>query len=304
MGATLAKEQTQRGEAKAAATRLTLSVVVPAFNEEGAVRAGVEHVLKVLADNNISGEVVVVNDGSTDNTLAEARASGARVIHYPDNVGYGYALKTGIASSDSEYVAIIDADGTYPAEALPRMLELATASDMVVGNRGSAMMNVPFVRRPAKWMLNSLANFLAGRKIDDLNSGLRVFKRPSLERFVPLLPDGFSFTTTITLCMLAAQMKVLYVPITYGARVGHSKIRAKHFFNFVLLVVRITVFFQPLRVFLPLGAVFFGLGVMKAVYDLFQLNLSQSAMFAMLTAIMLWSLGLLADMISRLPLRR
>jgi len=184
------------------------------------------------------------------------------------------------------------------------MLELAQASDMVVGNRGSAMMNVPFVRRPAKWMLNSLANFLAGRKIDDLNSGLRVFKRPSLERFVPLLPDGFSFTTTITLCMLAAQMKVLYVPITYGARVGHSKIRAKHFFNFVLLVVRITVFFQPLRVFLPLGAVFFALGALKAVYDMFQLNLSQSAMFAMLTAIMLWSLGLLADMISRLPLRR
>ncbi len=304
MGAALAKEKSKSGVAKVAGARLKLSVVVPAYNEEGAVRSGVEHVLKVLAENNIDGEVVVVDDGSTDNTLAEAQASGARVIHYPDNVGYGHALKTGIASSDSEYVAIIDADGTYPAEALPRMLELAAGSDMVVGNRGSAMMNVPFVRRPAKWMLNSLANFLAGRKIDDLNSGLRVFKRPSLERFVPLLPDGFSFTTTITLCMLAAQMKVLYEPIVYGTRVGHSKIRAKHFFNFVLLVVRITVFFQPLRVFLPLGAILFGLGVMKAIYDLFLLNLSQSAMFAMLAAIMIWSLGLLADMISRLPLRR
>jgi glycosyltransferase involved in cell wall biosynthesis len=286
------------------AARPTLSVVIPAFNEEGAVRSGVEHVLKVLKDNHISGEVVVVNDGSTDNTLAEAQASGARVIHYPDNVGYGYALKTGIAGTDSDYVAILDADGTYPAETLPKMLEMALGADMVVGDRGAAMMNVPFVRRPAKWLLNSLANFLAGRKIADLNSGLRVFKRTSLERFVPLLPDGFSFTTTITLCMLAAQMKVLYTPITYGARVGHSKIRAKHFFSFILLVVRITVFFQPLRVFLPLGAVLFALGFAKAVYDIFLLNLSQSAMFAMLAAIMIWSLGLLADMISRLPLRR
>ena len=300
MGATLTKQSA----VNMTAARHTLSVVIPAFNEEGAVRSGVEHVLKVLKDNNISGEVVVVNDGSTDNTLAEAQASGARIITYPDNVGYGFALKTGIAGTDSDYVAILDADGTYPAEKLPEMLQMAVAADMVVGNRGAAMMNVPFVRRPAKWMLNSLANFLAGRKIDDLNSGLRVFKRASLERFVPLLPDGFSFTTTITLCMLAAQMKVVYTPITYGARVGHSKIRAKHFFNFILLVVRITVFFQPLRVFLPLGAVFFALGALKALYDIFQLNLSQSAMFAMLTAIMLWSLGLLADMISRLPLRR
>ena len=300
MGATLTKQSA----VEMVAARTTLAVVIPAFNEEGAVRSGVEHVLKVLRDNNISGEVVVVNDGSTDNTLAEAQASGARIITYPDNVGYGYALKTGIAGTDSDYVAILDADGTYPAEKLPEMLQMAAAADMVVGNRGAAMMNVPFVRRPAKWILNSLANFLAGRKIDDLNSGLRVFKRPSLERFVPLLPDGFSFTTTITLCMLAAQMKVVYTPITYGARVGHSKIRAKHFFNFILLVVRITVFFQPLRVFLPLGAVFFALGALKALYDVFQLNLSQSAMFAMLAAIMMWSLGLLADMISRLPLRR
>ena len=304
MGAELTIQATGREETRLEKARPTLSVVIPAFNEEGAVREGIEKVLKVLKDNNIAGEVVIVDDGSTDNTLAEARATGARIIHYPDNVGYGYALKTGIAASTSDFVAIIDADGTYPAECLPEMLELCATSDMVVGNRGAAMMNVPFVRRPAKFMLNSLANFLAGRKIDDLNSGLRVFKRPSLERFVPLLPDGFSFTTTITLCMLAAQMRVLYVPITYGTRVGHSKIRAKHFFNFILLVVRITVFFQPLRVFLPLGAVLFALGFAKAIYDLFLLNLSQSAMFAMLAAIMIWSLGLLADMIARMPLRR
>lgn len=286
------------------ASRPTLSVVIPAFNEEGAVRAGVEHVISVLADAKIHGEVVVIDDGSTDNTRREAEASGARVIKYDENVGYGFALKTGIANSDSDYVAILDADGTYPAEALPKMLEMCRAADMIVGDRGAAMSNVPLLRRPAKWMLNSLANYLARRKINDLNSGLRVFKRSSLEQFTYLLPDGFSFTTTITLCMLSANMRVVYEPITYGKRVGHSKIRPAHFFNFILLVVRITAFFNPLRIFLPLGAILFIMGVGKGIWDIYLDNLSETAVFGLLGAIMVWSLGLLADMIARLAHKR
>ena len=280
-----------------------LAVVIPAFNEEGAVRATVEDVRAVLDATDISYEIVVVDDGSKDNTRGEAEAIGVRVIHFSENVGYGHALKAGIAATRSELVAILDADGTYPAEVLPEMVQYAGYSDMVVGDRGAQMSNVPLVRRPAKWMLNGLAGLLAQRKINDLNSGLRVFRRASLERFVSLLPDGFSFTTTITLCMLASNLKVAYLPITYGKRVGHSKIRAKHFFNFILLVVRMTVYFQPLRVFLPVGAALFVLGVLKGIYDIFLMNLSETAVFGVLGAIMIWSLGLLADMISRLHLQ-
>jgi glycosyltransferase involved in cell wall biosynthesis len=305
MATTTKRKPATRATATAAVTPRgpSLAVIIPCFNEEGAVRATVQQVRQVLEAAGVRHEIVVVNDGSKDGTLAEAQASGARVIHFENNIGYGHALKAGIAATRSDLVAILDADGTYPADQLPTMIQMAAVNDMVVGDRGAAMSNVPFIRRPAKWMLNGLASTLAQRKINDLNSGLRVFKRPQLEQFISLLPDGFSFTTTITLCMLASNYRVAYHPIVYGQRVGHSKIRASHFLKFLLLVVRLTVYFQPLRVFLPIGAVLFALGIAKAIYDVFLFNLSESAIFGILGGIIIWSLGLLADMIARLHLR-
>jgi glycosyltransferase involved in cell wall biosynthesis len=283
-----------------ASRRPTVAVIVPAYNEQDAVRGTVDAVRRALAAANLAHHIVVVNDGSRDETLAQARSSGAQVIDFPDNIGYGHALKAGIAASDSDLVAILDADGTYPPDALPAMIAMAEHADMVVGDRGAAMNNVPWVRRPAKWVLKVLASIVAQRRINDVNSGLRVFRRSSLEQFVPLLPDGYSFTTTITLCMLATNQTVVYQPIHYGRRIGRSKIRARHFFKFIFLVVRLTVFFQPLRIFLPLGAILMIAGAAKAFYDG---SVSASAVFAMLAAIIVWSIGLLADMITRLHLR-
>ncbi len=280
-----------------------LSVVIPAYNEEGAIIDTIAQVQSVLTKAGISHDVIVVNDGSSDNTLARAKETTARIVDLPENAGYGAALKRGIAAGNSEYVAILDADGTYPAERLPDMLGLAGDADMVVGNRGTAMKNVPMVRRPAKFILNGLANYLSQREIPDLNSGLRVFKRDSLKSFIPLLPSGFSFTTTITLCMLCSDLRVVYTPIEYGQRVGVSKIKPTDFFSFILLVLRVIALFNPLRIFLPLGAILFALGTLKLIYDLVLWNLSESAIFAFLAAIMVWSLGLIADMISRLNLR-
>lgn len=283
--------------------RFDVCVVIPAYNEEGAVAGTVDRIRATLARLPLRFEIVVVDDGSKDSTRREANRAGARVLASSDNGGYGWALKRGIAGSDSEYIAIIDADGTYPAETLIPMLEMAKTADMVVGDRSGAMKNVPLMRRPAKWMLNKLANFLADRKIPDLNSGLRVFKRDSLKRFIPLLPDAFSFTTTITLCMLCSKMQVEYIPVDYAKRIGQSKIRPRDFFSFILLVLRIVMLFQPLRIFLPLGTVLFLLGAAKTVYDITLMNLSESAIFALLAALIIWSLGLIADMISRLHLR-
>lgn len=280
-----------------------LAIVVPAYNEAGAIRQTIEALRTAVGGAGIDAEIVVVDDGSTDGTGEAAEAFGVRVIRLPENVGYGHALKTGIAETRSKFVAIIDADGTYPAAKIPEMLKIAETADMVVGDRGAAMRNVPLIRRPAKWVLNKLANILAQRKIPDLNSGLRVFKRAALERFVPLLPDGFSFTTTITLSMMSSNLRVVYTPIAYAKRIGQSSIRPTEFFNFLLLVVRIIVFFHPLRVFLPLGAVLFVLGAAKFAYDITKMDLSESAIFALLAALVIWSLGLIADMISRLHLR-
>lgn len=281
----------------------TLTVVVPAFNEAKAVAGSIGALRSMIDRAKIDAEVVVVDDGSSDGTGDAAAAAGARVIRLEENSGYGYALKTGIAATESRFVAIIDADGTYPADKIPEMLKLCENADMVVGDRGAGMKNVPLIRRPPKWILNTLANLLARRKISDLNSGLRVFKRSSLERFVQLLPDGFSFTTTITLSMMCSNLRVVYTPINYSKRVGQSSMRPTAFFTFILLVLRIIVFFQPLRIFMPLGGVLFVLGLSKTVYDFTKMNLSESAIFALLAALVVWSLGLIADMISRLHLR-
>lgn len=280
-----------------------VSVVIPAYNEHAAIADTVRDVRTVLGAAGISCEIIVVNDGSSDDTLAAARATGAIVVNFPHNGGYGRALKAGIAVSTAPLVAILDADGTYPASYLPEMIGMAAYNDMVVGDRGAAMKGVPLVRRPAKWLLNKLASVLAGHQITDLNSGLRVFRRGLLEQFLPLLPDAFSFTTTVTLCMLASGSRVSYLPIEYRKRVGQSKIRASDFFRFVFLVFRLTVYFQPLRVFLPAGMFLFVIGFLKSLYDVYIDNLSETAVLGLLGAVLLWALGLLADMIARLHLR-
>jgi glycosyltransferase involved in cell wall biosynthesis len=305
MGNTKNTSLTEETPAVAVGTATDLSIVMPAFNEENGIGKTLAEINQTLSGMPIDYEIIVIDDGSSDGTRAAAEKSGAKVISNEENRGYGFSLKRGITAGTSAYVAIIDADGTYPASAIPKMLEIARTADMVVAARGSSMTNVPLIRRPAKFILNHFANFLAQRKIPDLNSGLRVIKRTSLTRFLFLLPNGFSFTTTITLCMICSDLSVKYIPIDYRRRIGKSSMKATDFFNFLLLVLRAIVLFNPLRVFLPVGAVLFVLGAAKLTYDIvFVRNLSEGAVMGILGAIMIWTFGLLADMISRLNLRR
>jgi glycosyltransferase involved in cell wall biosynthesis len=282
---------------------LSLSIVIPAYNEEGAVRQIIEDVRREMDPTGVPYEVIVIDDGSSDRTLEIARETGAIVDNNQVNTGYGASLKRGIRHAQYEYVAIIDADGTYPARYFPDMLLMCRHQDMVVGDRGAAMKNVPWIRKPAKWVLNTFASFLAERRLNDLNSGLRVFRKSELVPFIPLLPQKFSFTTTITLCMSCNGKRMIYTPIEYGKRVGKSKIRPVDFLNFIILVLRMTVLFNPLRVFIPLGLALMAVGVIKFVYDIYMDNLSETTIFAFLSALIIWSLGLIADMISRLHLR-
>ena len=170
---------------------MSLSVVIPAYNEENAVRHTVEDVRTHLEPLGIPYEIIVVDDASQDNTRAEAEASGATVTFNDVNSGYGASLKRGVRMAQHEYVAILDADSTYPARYLPGMLAMCRDQDMVVGDRGAAMKNVPLLRRPAKKFLFAFASFLAERKINDLNSGLRVFRKSELIPFLPLLAAEF-----------------------------------------------------------------------------------------------------------------
>jgi hypothetical protein len=160
------------------------------------------------------------------------------------------------------------------------------------------------MRRPAKWFLRKLASYLAGRSLPDLNSGLRLIRRDLVRRYEHLLPQGFSFTTTITLAAACNGHPVQYVPIDYRARLGQSKIRAWHAYDFTLLILRTIVFFNPLKVFIPLGTVLALGGLAKFVYDLTRNNLSESAVLAFLGALIIWTVGLLADQNARIATHR
>ncbi len=281
-----------------------LAVIIPAYNEEAGIGQTVNELRAAMAGIPWRAELVVVDDGSSDGTAAVAEGLGVRVIRLPDNEGYGAAIKAGIRAVPAELFAIIDADGTYPPTALAKLLHAMSDADMVVGARDIHSRNISFFRRPAKWFLNWLAGYLAGRRIPDVNSGLRVMRGSAVRQFLPLLPSGFSFTTTITLSMLCTGHRVHYLPIEYRARIGHSKIRPTHFTAFLILVLRTVMLFNPLKVFLPLGGLVFLIGLGKLVQDLVLKNLSETAVMAFLSALVIWSLGLLADMVSRTQLLR
>ncbi len=281
-----------------------VSVVIPAYNEADHIAAGVEQLRAMLSHTDWEFEIIVVDDGSGDGTAAAAASAGVRVVQHRRNRGYGAALKTGIAAASHGWILITDADGTYPVESIPSLLERAEHNDMVVGARTGKSVAIPLVRRPAKWFLRALAGYLAGQRLPDLNSGLRLMRKDLVERYEHLLPSGFSFTTTITLAAACNEHDVEYVSIDYHARLGESKIRAWHAYEFTLLILRTIVFFNPLKVFIPLGTVLMAAGLAKFGYDVTRNNLSESAIFAMLTALLFWAVGLLADQNSRIAMSR
>jgi len=281
-----------------------VSVVIPAYNEGEHVAGQVNAVREVLARSGWPFEIIVVDDGSTDRTAIEADSTGARVLHRPVNRGYGAALKLGIRYAKYDWILITDADGTYPVEAIPALLAAAERNEMVVGARVGKSVSIPLARRPAKWFLTRLSSYLAGRKLPDINSGLRLIRKSLVERYEALLPDGFSFTTTITLSAACNGHPVEYVSIDYHARLGESKIRARHAYDFMLLILRTIVFFNPLKVFIPLGVLVALAGLAKFAYDVTRDNLSESAVLALLAALIIWAVGLLADQNSRIMSRR
>lgn len=291
-----------------------ISVVIPAYNEELGVRAQVESIERVLTSRAIPHEVIVVDDGSEDRTAEEALKAGARVLQHASNRGYGASLKTGIVAARYDTIVISDADGTYPAEEIPELVAELDGADMAVGARVGNEVHIALSRRPAKWILGRLSEHIAGQPIPDLNSGLRAFRREVVKQYFPILSNRFSFTTTVTLALLADDYRVVYHPINYYKRVGKSKITPRHFMDFAILVVRMAMLFQPLKVFVPLAFACGLLGMLKVIYDiasfslrtgtldwslLYQPVLSTSAILLLLVGLQLLLIGMLADGIVR-----
>ncbi|MCX5752597.1 MAG: glycosyltransferase family 2 protein [Candidatus Krumholzibacteria bacterium] len=277
-----------------------ISIIIPAYNEKGSISGTIEEIDRVMKSHDYTYEVIVVDDGSTDGTAEMAKKQpSVRVIQHPYNRGYGASLKTGIKNARGEIILIIDADSTYPVDKIPLLLSQMNEYDMVVGARTSKDVKIQLSRKPAKWVLSKLANYLSGTRIPDLNSGLRAFKKEIALKFFNILPDQFSFTTTITLGMICSGYTIKYEPISYYRRVGKSKISPiRDTSNFILLIVRTVMYFNPLKIFLPISLFLFVLGIAMLCYDVFVIrNIGDKTVLLFSMALLIGAIGMLADLI-------
>lgn len=284
-----------------------LSIVIPAYNEEGGIAPVLEELRDLLAelDLDLPVEVIIVNDGSkdaTDKAIEPFVGELFRLLNHRENRGYGAALKTGIRHAKHPWILITDADGTYPNAFLPDLLTHRDTHEMVVGARTGEKTHIPLLRRPPKWVLRTLASRLSGQRIPDLNSGFRLMRKEVVERYFHILPDGFSFTTTITLAMFSDGYQVRYVPIDYHRRAGKSKIRPiADTIGFLKLIFRTMIYFDPLRVFIPVAFAFFVSSAAVGFGSWYWLGnlMDVTTVLLFVTGVQVLTLAMVADMINR-----
>jgi glycosyltransferase involved in cell wall biosynthesis len=276
-----------------------VTVVIPAFNEAGRIA----EVIRELRERIPGIRVLVVDDGSGDSTGHSALEAGAEVISHRRNRGYGAALKTGIQAIATPYVAMYDGDGQHRPEDLLEMMSLARRADLVIGARDRNSSR-QIDRWPGKWVLGRVANLLTGQKIPDLNSGLRVMRRSVILRYLHLLPNGFSASTTTTICMFQRGYDVKFVPITTRKRLeGKSTVRKlRDGLNAIRLMVRLIILFNPERFFLPPALAMIALGAGYGVYKAMVRGqgIPTLAVLVIVTGLITGLFGLLADQISTL----
>jgi len=246
-------------------------------------------------------EIILVDDGSTDRSAEIATNAGFRVIRHRINKGYGAALKTGIRAAAGEIVVMMDADSEHNAADIERLLDVFADNDMVVGARGRGS-NAPLIRQPGKWLLRIVANYLTQTKIPDLNSGFRAIRTNVVKRFLHILPNGFSFSTTITLALYKGGYNIAYVPIVTSRRVGTSTVNPiRDGLKTLLYIIQMIALFDPLRVFVPTSVVLFLVGIGYWIADILvrqRLNIPSGAIIVILAGIMIFMFGILADQVS------
>ena len=273
------------------------SIVIPAFNEAVSIAA----VVRALAAAARWLEILVVDDGSTDETGANAAAAGARVIRHPYNKGNGAAVKSGIRQASGLFILIVDADGQHrPADAT-RLVAQLDVYDLVVGAR-SGQTQATLARRIGNGVLNGLASYLTQQPIPDLTSGFRAARREYLLEFIHLLPNGFSTPTTTTMAFMRAGYSVRFEPIDAAQRAGVSKIRlGADGFNFFLILLKVITIFSPLRLFAPISAAAFVVGAVYGAWTIVtQSHVTNSSVLLILLSVVILLVGLVSEQISSL----
>ena len=249
-------------EKKQQDSHISVTILLPAYNEEQSIAATVQKIKELHPDF----EVLVVDDGSTDNTMQEAMDAGANVWPHPYNIGNGAAIKTGLRMARGEWVLMMDADGQHKAEDIARLLEYRDRFDMVVGARSSGSKAV-LHRNIANKLYNWFASYVTKFDVQDLTSGFRLVKKEAVGQYIYLLPNTFSYPSTLTMAYLRSGLSVKYVPIQTLARKGKSKIKLMTDGpRFVLIISKIATLFSPLRVFLPISSLLFVSGLFYYLY--------------------------------------
>ena len=282
---------------------MNYTIVIAVYNEEKTL-PGVLQRLKHFLDSQ-DFELVFVDDGSTDesrNILEEFKNSSAneriKIIHHPYNKGYGAAIKTGVRSTSTDIIVMMDADGQHSIEDVQRIVEKMNEFDMVIGNRGGRAS--PAIRGFGKWILKRTAEYLVEKIIPDLNSGFRAVKRDIFMEFIDLYPNGFSITTTMTLAFIKTAYNVDFLPINITRRSGgKSQVAADDAVKTLLLILRIIMLFNPLKVFAPIGVTMFFVGLVYSIYGVVCfLSFPKGALFATISGLNIFFFGLIADQVS------
>jgi glycosyltransferase involved in cell wall biosynthesis len=288
--------------------RLDVTVVLPCYNEQNHVVNEIERITEALDQSSLRYELLVIDDCSTDQTLetvqqAQARFPYLRVMPFHRNSGSGTARRVGTNQARGDIVVWTDADMTYPNERIPEFVELLAKDptiDQVVGARTSEQGTHKILRIPAKWFIRKAAERLSGARIPDLNSGFRAFRRDVALPYLRLLPSGFSCVTTITMAFLHNGHEIRYVPIEYGKRSGRSKFHfVRDAYRYILQVLRMVMYFNPLRVLMPAALWLVMIGFGKAVYDVVAhpVRISNNTVVIFMTGMIIGAVALLADLI-------
>lgn len=280
-----------------------VSVVLPIYNEKGHLRTEIDRITASLAASKYSFEIVVVDDGSNDGSQTElATIPGITLITHRRNQGSGAARRTGTTAARGRVVVWTDVDMTYPNDRIPELVDAMDGYDHIVGWRQTEEGTHKLLRTPAKWIIRKLASYLSETDIKDLNSGLRAFRRDVAMQYVHELPKGFSCVTTLTMSFLGNGYSIAFFPIDYFPRAGRSKFHwLRDTRRYILQVIRMTLSYNPLKVFLPIGLFLLAAGLIKLGYDWSNrdFRLAANTLLVFFAALQVITVGLLADLVVR-----
>ena len=280
-----------------------ISIIIPAYNEQEGIGETLTTIFETMDAAKYDYEVIVVNDGSSDHTPEEVKKfPRATLLNHARNRGSGASTNTGVKHARGEICVMTDGDGTYPVQDIPRLLEEMNEYDMVIGARVREAGTMKVLRTPAKWFIRSLASFLTDTKIPDLNSGLRAFKKQNALKYIHILPQGQSWVSTITLAHLSDNLDVKWIPIDYYERKGKSKFRpVQDTYNYLMLVLRTVMYFNPMKILFPIGVVFLVAGVLRQIwwFAIGNLVVHSSNVLLVVVGLNIVMMALLADLVVR-----